>query len=139
MKARRAGSALLTSCAAVMFVAACSGGTTKTAIDAPVQAQLRSDVAALAAAAASHDTAAAQAALTALDSDAAAAHTAGKLSSTKLSQIRAAEAALHADLASSSPTPAPTTPSSTAPAPPPKGKGAGKHDKPDNGKDGRGD
>jgi hypothetical protein len=128
MTPRRAITALITIFAALIVVTACSNGApTKGSIDSTVQTQLRRDIATLAAAAAAHNTAAAQAALTALDSDAAAAHTAGKLSDAKLAQIRAAEATLQADLASSSPTtPAPITPSITASPTPTDGKSKGK-------------
>ena len=131
MRPRRASAALLTACLTLMAATACSSGAaTKSPIDSTVQAQLRSDLATLASAAAAHNTAAAQAALTAFDSDAAAAHTAGKLSDAKLAQIRAAEVALQADLASSTPTTSPPGTSSIAPSPSPtagksKGKGNG--------------
>jgi hypothetical protein len=124
---RPAYPAALTVCLTLMTVTACSsGGKTNSSIDSSVQAQLRTDVTTLAAAAAAHNTAAAQAALTALDADAAAAHTAGKLSDSKLAQIRAVEAALQADLTSSSPTtPAPITQSPTPTDSKSKGKGNG--------------
>jgi acetylglutamate kinase len=58
-------------------------------MNADVQAQLRNDLRILATAAAAHNVPAAQAALAALNADTAAAHAAGKLSASKLAQIRA--------------------------------------------------
>jgi hypothetical protein len=60
--------------------------------------QLRDDVRALAQAAAARNYGAATAALTILNTDLAAAHAAGNLSSAKLAQIRTAIAAVQADL-----------------------------------------
>jgi membrane-bound lytic murein transglycosylase B len=126
MTLRGSRRALITLCVPLILVTACSSGAAKeSSIDSTAQTQLRRDLATLAAAVAAHNTAAAQAALTALDSDAAAAHAAGKVSDAKLAQIRVAESTLQADLASSSPTPAPTTRSITASPTPSNGKDKG--------------
>jgi tRNA A-37 threonylcarbamoyl transferase component Bud32 len=68
------------------------------AMDAATVTQLRDDVRALAQAAAARNYGAATAALTILNTDLAAAHAAGNLSSAKLAQIRTAIAAVQADL-----------------------------------------
>ena len=115
-----------------LLLTAC-GGTqpAKSAMDPNVQTQLRRDIHLLAAAAAAHDTGGAQAALAALDADTAAAHTAGKLSDAQLAQIRAAAAAVQADL-----TPAPQVTVSVTPTPAATPKSSNTKD---NGKGGGGD
>lgn len=119
-----------------MLTACASGSPTTTAMDQAVQAQLRQDLRALASAAAAHSTPSAQAALAALNADAAAAHAAGKLSDTRLAQIRAAAVSVQADLTPpSAPMPRATisvTPASSSPparaTPGGKHKGKGKGD-----------
>jgi cell division septation protein DedD len=86
-------------------------------MSADVQAQLRNDLRILATAAAAHNVPAAQAALAAMNADTAAAHAAGKLSASKLAQIRAAAAAVAVDLTSATPSPTRTTPATPTPTP----------------------
>jgi hypothetical protein len=131
MSGRIARAALAIGCVA-MLAAGCSssGHNVAAGIDLAVQNQLRQDIQNLAAAAAAHNTAGAQAALNALTADTAAARVAGKLSDTKLTQIRAAAAAIQTDLARPA-SPSTTVPRTPTPSPPTHSKG-GK----DNGKGG---
>lgn len=124
MTGRRLGRTYASAAVAVA-VALAGCGTGSAGGDSPdvaVQQQLRQDMAALASAAAARHIRAAEQALANLDTDAAAAHAAGKLDAAHLGRIRAATARVQIDLAglAGTPTsPAPVTATaSTVPAEP---------------------
>lgn len=116
--AGRRGCRAAVALAALSLLAGCSDGTSTPtgSIDPSVQDQLRQDVRSVAAALATHHLRQASAALNALTADTAAAHTAGKLSSTQLTRIRGATATLEDDLARATSAPATTRPVSPTPA-----------------------
>lgn len=112
MTGRRLGRTYASAAVAVA-VALAGCGTGSAGGDSPdvaVQQQLRQDMAALASAAAARHIRAAEQALANLDTDAAAAHAAGKLDAAHLGRIRAAAARVQIDLAGLAGTP-------TSPAP----------------------
>jgi hypothetical protein len=139
---------LLALAVAAGLLAGCSDSAigSRSSVDPAVPTQLRQDVRAVADDLAAHRFAQARDALTALDADTAAAHTAGKLSDADLVRIRAAAATLAGDLDHRLQAPAPTvtvtkpaSPKHAPPkhAPPPKPAGHGKDHK--GGGDGEGD
>lgn len=109
-RARLAGMSVAVGCV-LLALTGCGGGPppSPAGMNADVQAQLRNDLRILATAAAAHNVPAAQAALAALNADTAAAHAAGKLSASKLAQIRAPAAAVAVDLTTATPSPTRTT------------------------------
>ncbi len=131
-----------------LLAAGCSSGATYQP-PASAAGALQTDVLALTRAAATHDKAATQTAITRLRADLAAARAADAVSATRLAAIERALAAVSTDLAAAtrpatstppSPTPAKTTPTKTAPtktapkpsrpapAPPRRHKKHGPHD-----------
>lgn len=106
----RPSRAAIAAVAAAAVLAGCgSSGTGRPdAMDAAVQAQLRTDVRTVSAALAAHHPRQARAALAKLTADTSAAHTAGTLSDTAFTSIRAAAMQLRIDLNRSIPTRTPT-------------------------------
>lgn len=125
--------AVLLAAALVLAGCASSGQGRPNGIDSTVRQQLRNDLTTLATAASAHRRADAEAALSALDADAAAAHVAGKIDDISLSRIRAAAARVHADLITArTVTPTVTVPASSPPPKPSRPKkdnGGDKHGK----------
>lgn len=111
----------------VVGIAGCASTASTSVMDAAVQAQLRLDTQAVANAAATHNVAQLQLAVAALNRDAVAAHSAGKLTDTKLAGIGSAIAAIERVVSvSTSVKPSPTLSTTPPPAGHPK-KGGGGH------------